>query len=500
MSENNLLKARVYECLIEEMDKTGNQEDRPVYHASPRVGWMNDPNGFSYYKGEYHLFYQYYPFKKEWGPMHWGHMKSSNLLHWDQLPAALAPDSDYDLEGCWSGSAVELRDGRHMLIYTGRTPLPAGTSQGEAGEIVQVQCLAFGDGLNYEKYEANPVITAQDLPDGASIYDFRDPKIWWDDQDQAYYLVVGNRAPDGRGQILLFRSLDGITWSHDSILASNNQRIGTMWECPDFFQIDDKAFLLVSPQEMAGQAQNQNIHGNVVISGTYDAASHRFDQGQARVIDRGYDFYASQSMEAPDGRRIMIAWMQAWENSRERKEDDRSWFGMMTVPRELSQKEGRLIQWPVRELETMRTRPVIVKDLTMEGSIALPEVKGRVLDLTVTIEPETAGSYDRFEIHLAQGQGYSTLLAYEPSTGRVIYDRSASGHGPDRLPPRSFVLDQPADRISFRILLDKYSSEIFINGGEEVISSTMLTPLEADGISFFSQGKTLVSLEKYDLF
>ena len=116
MTSQTLREARKYE---EASEKMIQKEERPDFHLSVRTGWMNDPNGFSYYKGRYHMFYQYYPYETKWGPMHWGHAVSSDLLHWDYLPAALAPDEAYDRDGCFSGSAVELPDGRQLLMYTG---------------------------------------------------------------------------------------------------------------------------------------------------------------------------------------------------------------------------------------------------------------------------------------------------------------------------------------------------------------------------------------------
>ncbi|MBO6152777.1 MAG: glycoside hydrolase family 32 protein, partial [Clostridia bacterium] len=165
-----LRDARRYEEGIETYIKP---EDRPGFHLSARVGWMNDPNGFSFYMGQYHMFYQYHPYDSHWGPMHWGHAVSTDLLHWEYLPAALAPDRIYDRDGCFSGNAITLPDGRQMLMYTGII-----NEIGEGGKTqeVQTQNLAFGDGLDYEKYEGNPVLTDADLPEGGSKYAFRDPK------------------------------------------------------------------------------------------------------------------------------------------------------------------------------------------------------------------------------------------------------------------------------------------------------------------------------------
>ena len=120
----------------------------PRFHVTGGVGWINDPNGFSLYRDEYHLFFQYNPYDVYWDTMHWGHVKTRDFIRWERLPCALAPDKSYDEFGCFSGSAVELRDGRHLLMYTG-------VAKADDGEDRQTQCIAFGDGINYEKYKAN---------------------------------------------------------------------------------------------------------------------------------------------------------------------------------------------------------------------------------------------------------------------------------------------------------------------------------------------------------
>ena len=163
MSSNILREARRHEEIAEQLIPP---QARPSFHLSSRVGWMNDPNGFSYYQGKYHLFYQYYPYESKWGPMHWGHAVSEDLLHWEYLPAALAPDTPADKDGCFSGSAVELADGRQLLMYTGVSAgpkLPDGTSDDR-----QTQCVAVGDGVNYEKCPGNPVLTGEDIPRAAA--------------------------------------------------------------------------------------------------------------------------------------------------------------------------------------------------------------------------------------------------------------------------------------------------------------------------------------------
>ena len=216
---HSLLFARAYE------QAAGGKiprESRPAFHLTPLTGWMNDPNGFCYYHGQYHLFYQYNPYDTEWDAMHWGHAVSHDLLHWTYLPAALAPDTSYDSYGCFSGSAAELPDGRHLLMYTG-----VRQEGGDKAKEYQTQCIAVGDGTDYKKYEKNPVLGSGALPEGLSPYDFRDPKIWRT-EDGGYRCVVGARRQDKRGVLLQYESRDGFEWRYIGVLAENDGRFGLM--------------------------------------------------------------------------------------------------------------------------------------------------------------------------------------------------------------------------------------------------------------------------------
>lgn len=498
MISEKLQQARDYE---KEKETAILPENRPVYHFTPLTGWMNDPNGFSWYQDRYHLFYQYFPYVTEWGPMHWGHAVSEDLLNWDYLPAALAPDQPYDEEGCWSGSAVEISDGaagsRQLLIYTGREPF----FNEERREIRQVQCLAAGDGRDYSKWDNNPVITSADLPEGASIYDFRDPKVWKDEEEACYYMAVGSRAADGHGQVLLYRSRNGFQWDYLKVLDASRGEIGSMWECPDFFELEGSAFLLLSPQDMVQEGEFQNRHGNVYIKGIYDKEKHDFIRQEVHALDFGYDFYAAQTMQAPDGRRILIAWMQAWENARTR-EYVNGWAGMMTVPRELSVKDGYLVQTPVRELLQRRRNPVILRRVPVSGRIRLEGVQGRCLDMTVSVSPGWKSDYDSFEIRFAEGeikgQYYAVILRYDKKEGLITLDRSVSGYRDDALPVRRLKVDSTG-QVKFRLLLDRYSAEIFVNDGRYTLTSVLETDQAAEGISFISEGDAEISVEKYEI-
>lgn len=487
-----LRDARKYE---ETGEKAITREMRPGFHLSPRVGWMNDPNGFSFYKGEYHLFYQYNPYSSHWDTMHWGHAVSSDLLNWKYLPAALAPDTVADRDGCFSGSAVTLADGRQMLIYTGveKVSLPDG---GDC--TLQRQCLALGDGIDYEKYGENPVLDGNSLPEGGSRYDFRDPKIFVR-ADASYGCVVGNCDEERDGSVLLFGSKDGFTWKFERILVKNRGRYGKMWECPDFFELDGKQVVIVSPQEMLPQGfEYHNGNGTLCLIG-HCGADGEFVEECNQSVDYGIDFYAPQTVLAPDGRRIMIGWMQNWDACPVNA-SNQPWFGQMSLPRELSIRDGRLIQKPVRELESLRRNEVRYENVTFTDVIKLEGVKGRKVDMEMTLRPgDGMNIYHKFAVRFAQDDDYQTSVSFRPHEGIVKVDRKFSGSRRAVIHQRRSLVRTEAGRLKLRIILDRFSAEIFVNDGEHVLTATMYTGQEADGISFFADGKVTMDIVKYDL-
>lgn len=470
---------------------------RPGFHLSARVGWMNDPNGFSYYKGEYHLFYQYHPYSCQWGPMHWGHAVSADLLHWRYLPAALAPETDYDRDGCFSGSAAVLADGSHLLMYTGvsKETQPDGSTCD-----VQKQCIAVGDGTDYEKFAANPVLDQENLPECASRFDFRDPKIW-QKPDGSYRCVAGNCTKEKDGQILLYSSPDGFRWKYEKILASNQKRFGKMWECPDFFALDGKQVLLISPQDMLPQGfEYHNGNGTVCLLGSYNEQTEEFTEEADQAVDYGIDFYAPQTVLAPDGRRIMIGWMQNWDTCGLHAPEELPWFGQMSIPRELSVKDGRLMQVPVRELEKLRGAQVKHENVTFSGITSLEGISGRRIDMELTVRPaEKSDIYQKFAVRFAQKESVYTSVSFRPYESIVKIDRKFSGSRRAIIHQRRCLVKNKDGRIKLRIILDSFSAEVFVNDGEYVLSATIYTDASADGISFFADGEVTADVIKYDL-
>ena len=493
MTSQLLLDARKYEEL---MEKRIEKETRPGFHLSARVGWMNDPNGFSFYNGKYHLFYQYHPYDSHWGPMHWGHAVSRDLLHWRYLPVALAPDSDYDRGGCFSGSAIEMPDGKHLLLYTGvsKEIQPDGNMRD-----VQMQCIAIGDGVDYEKYTGNPVIDKTSLPENGSKFDFRDPKIW-QKADGSYRFVAGNSTKEGDGQILLYRSKDGLQWQYEKVLAENRGRFGKMWECPDFFVLDGKGVLIVSPTDMLPQGfEYYNGNGTLCLIGTYDEETDTFTEEQNQAIDYGIDFYAPQTVLAPDGRRIMTGWMQNWETSSLHSKQE-PWFGQMSLPRELSVKNGRLFQNPIRELDKLHGEKVEYENVTFTDMICLDGIKGRKVDMELSIRPgDEQKIYQKFALRFAQDDTYQTSISFSPYDSILKIDRKFSGSRRAIIHQRDTLVRNEGGCLKLRIILDCYSVEVFVNGGEHVLSATFYTDLSADGISFYADGMVAMDIVKYDL-
>lgn len=491
----------------------------PVYHVAPPVGWLNDPNGFSWYKGEYHIFYQHHPYSVNWGPMHWGHSTSKDFFHWEHQPIAIAPGAFtegkewYDWDGCFSGCGYEF-EGKLWLMYTsqrfngdaGTNPSanpsgynPSGSAGG--GNVTERQCFAYSeDGINFTKYEKNPVI---DIPNDHPIIaniDFRDPKIW--DHDGKFYCAVGNRIHDrSRTQIVLFESENFFDWKFKSVAAISKPDYseGTMWECPGFAHFGDKYVMIISPQHVPPQGfLFHNIHQAGYMVGTLDYDTGVFTHGDFYTFDYGFDFYATTMMKNPEGRYFIIAWMAAWQSPFPEQED--GWATILTIPRELQMREdGKVVTVPPKELEAMRDEGVHYKDVSLNkaaGSrLSLDGVKGKVGELLVEIDTKKSR---KFAIELFTDGEEKTVLSYDEDTRVMTLDRDKTIAGGKGVRQAELT---PFDILKLRIYLDKSSIEIFVNGGEFVFSTRVYPRAESDNIVFVPQTETLeiASVDFYKL-
>lgn len=445
---------------------------RPLFHFSTPGGWCNDPNGFSEFNGKIHLFYQYHPYSTQWGPMHWGHVTSKDLLTWNLEPVALAPDSKADCNGCFSGTATSTEDGKQILAYTGVS------KDGE--ETVQNQCIAFGDGKTYKKYSKNPVITAKNIPFKYQKEHFRDPKIW--KKDGKFYMVCVIKQMDNYGAMVIFESKNAKKWIYKGILDSSKNDFSGMWECPDILNLDGKDMLIFSPQEMKSNYKLGFHEGNnsVYETGIFDYKKFKFfhdiraeNRCFAAQIDYGIDFYAPQTTKLSDGRTILIAWMQSWDSYI--TPENYLWSGMMTIPRELSFKNNRLYQNPIRELENFKTEEKD-SEIQPEKMEAILNQQERHFELDFSVAEQTSGT---IKIILGNTEEEYVLLKIDLYEQSIYFDRSKS-QVPGKISARKAKLPPKEENTKFRIIGDTCSLEVFVDDGKMAFTNAF----------FLSQTKT----------
>lgn len=325
---------------------------RPQFHLLPAQNWMNDPNGPIYWKGRYHMFFQYNPNAAHWGDMHWAHAVSADMIHWRHLPVALAPTAGWDdADGCFTGSAVNDR-GVATLIYTGVKAVTAerATLRDGVHNFREVQCLATSSDpelRTWKKWE-RPIL---EPPDDALLTGFRDPFLW---QQGAYWcLGVGSGQRKQGGRILLYRSRNLHDWEYLHPLASgdwterdsvNPVDSGEMWECPDFFPLGGKHVLLYSTARQV-----------LWETGELDAKELVFHPRRRGVLDYGA-YYAQKTQLDAKGNRILWGWIP--ETRPEDEFVSAGWAGCMALPRVLSlDANGDLEMRFAAEIQSLRAKP-----------------------------------------------------------------------------------------------------------------------------------------------
>lgn len=445
-------------------------------HFMAPVGWINDPNGLVQYKGEYHLFYQYYPYDSKWGPMHWGHAKSTDLVHWEHLPVALAPSESYDSGevlgyGCFSGSAV-VNGEELVLIYTGHV---------DNKEPMQVQCMATSkDGIQFEKYHQNPVI--DDYPEDGSP-DFRDPKVW--NHDGKWYMVVGSHK-DGKGKALLYVSINLKDWEYVGVASESDGTQGDMWECPDLFPLQNQHVILVSP--MYGKQNEKPFY----VIGDMNYEKGVFTQQIPRTLDYGFDFYAPQTLVDDNGRRIMIGWMEKWLTNMPSQEH--GWAGAMTIPRELLLEAGTIVkQRPVTELANLRTNEKHYDSFVVEDKWIVNEmdVSSEVI-VDFDLKETTASSFG-IQLRCSEDGNERTEIILDAAKKEIIFDRNFSGVGEKGMSKAPFTIND-GGTVQVRIFMDTTSVEVFVNDGEQVITNRIFPDESSKLFKLFSKdGKVSVS-------
>ena len=429
--------------LVESLGKANVEADpyRQQFHLQPPVGWLNDPNGLCVYGGQYHAFFQYGPFDVTGGVKHWGHAASKDLLHWEPLPVMLYPDEPFDCHGVYSGSA--LIEGTEMyLYYTGNVKNPGDFDYIKQGRGHNV-CLAVShDGKTVASKQC--LLYNKDYPAGLTCH-VRDPKVFV--YEGKYYMVLGARTLEDKGEVLVFESADKLHWNHINTLTTP-EPFGYMWECPDLFCLDGQWYLAVSPQGI----QCQNIYGCGYFAVYGDWRAH-CTLGEFHEADFGFDYYAPQSFVDENGRRIQIGWMGMPDADYGNAPTvAHGWQHCFTVPRLLTKGPGgTLLQTPVPELDARRSAAALTLRNGEEASLS------PCFDLTAA----PAGDFA-----LTVARGVELVYTEQDSTCVLQFTDPAQASGRTQ---RRTKLSAPCR--SVRVVGDRSSLEIFLNDGAAVFST-----------------------------
>ncbi len=460
---------------------------RQRFHFMAPAGWINDPNGCIYHEGRYHLFYQHNPCAGRWAAMHWGHAVSADLLHWEHLPIALAPSETYDDHpegGVFSGS-VAANGEELAALYTATTKI--------AARFVQTQCLATSadGGLTFRKYEANPLIPAP--PPGTSS-DFRDPKVIR--HGNLWYMVVGaslggGAHAGGEGCCMLYASPDLRRWEYRGIIARSGGKLGTMWECPDLFPLGGQWALTFSPMFSGDKT-------TVYFVGDMDFENARFHSRNSGELDRGGDYYAVQSMAAPDGRTLLMAWqngwdwMPGWKGFGPAPQD--GWCGNMALPRSVRlDGKNRITSQPADETRSLRRDEWTHSSLAVDAvPFPVPCADPVCFELALEIDI-TRTSARRLHVDLRGNGEQRTRLTLNFSEKRMLLNRTrADGGITDGI--RDCPLALETNSMDLRIFSDTTSLEVFADGGKACMSANIYPADREFGGSFLSTDDGTVAM------
>lgn len=470
---------------------------RPQFHFSPPENWLNDPNGLVYYDGEYHLFFQYYPDDIIWGPMHWGHAVSKDLVNWQHLPIALAPD---ELGYIYSGSAVidwnntaGFGEEAMVAIFTYHAPETEDQSQGIA--------YSNNEGRTWTKYEGNPVI-----PTPLNIRDFRDPKVMWFENKEGsghWVMLLGAGSA-----ILFYTSPDLKSWEPSGNFGFGYGSTSGLWETPDLFELPVDDGLETRWVLTVGLSNHAPAGGSGLqyFVGSFDGQTFTSENPKDAVLwgDYGADFYAGQSWNnAPDGRHIWLGWMNNWHYAATIPTS--TWRGSMTIPRELRLRrtdEGiRLVQTAVSELTQLRKTQYTWENLTITDEIyPLSMVQSETVEIVATIElPIEANG---FGICVRVGNGEATAIGYAPKSNTLFVDRTHAGES-DFNEQFAAIHTAPlkitGGLLKLHIFVDRSSVEVFAQDGLITFSERIFPSEQSVGIELFAQ-KTAVTFRKIDVY
>lgn len=459
------------------LDMRKNVSEDPMrlrFHLMPPTGWMNDPNGLCQLNGVNHVYFQYTPFLAGWGTKLWGHYTTRDWIHFQEEEPFLFPDCPWDRDGVYSGSAF-VKDGEIHYFYTGNVKLwDQDYDYIMNGREQNTIHLTSRDGLTAG--EKHLVLTNEDYPQDMSKH-VRDPKIFC--RDGKYYMVLGARDARSEGCALLYRSEDLEHWEYLERIRPE-EPFGFMWECPDLFEVDGQTLLTACPQGIPRQG---HLYQNVYQCGYFpielDLEHKKYHLGPFKELDKGFDIYAPQTFEDEQGRRILIGWMGIPDADYSYEATvPHDWIHAMTMPRVLHFRNGKVYQQPLPEMKELRKNKKTgrvrdfgewtPKDCCFEMKITTEEPSA---DLTLQLREDVTLSYEDQVLTLSMGK---------------------SGWGRTQ---RTMELEKLEDLTVFS---DTSSIEIFVNGGEEVMTTRVYSDSLIQQVRFLN-GEAGGFVEAYEL-
>lgn len=427
-------------------------------HLKAPGNWINDPNGFIYFKGKYHLFYQYFPYAPVWGTMHWGHAVSDDLVHWEHVGIALFPTIDKDQNGCFSGSALE-HNGMMNLYYTGIHYNKINPENIHVCKDDFESCqlmISSGDGMSFDNFNGKrvvvPVIEDKEIGD---FKDTRDPKVWKD--GDKFYMVLGSTYEKEIGRAVFYQSDDAVNWSYISQFRS--KRFGKTLECPDIFKVENEYVFIGSPMYIAEDAGGYEHHAVCMLAG-FEPRTCTLKLPQSyQYIDYGLDLYAPQTNVDKEGRRVMIAWMRMPKEVE--VPGKKPWNGMMCIPRVVQVKDGHIYFRVHPEVDQYFTQKVLTEERVLTKEADLKE-------MSVSAEQPY-----RVKVSLEEGEvlnigGYKIWVERDfIKTDRSEVFAGIEGHRMISSTPKLY------GKYRLDILVDPNLIEVFVNEGEYVISNVV---------------------------
>lgn len=450
-----------------QIDQTIEKLYRPLIHFSPAANWINDPNGMVYYDNVYHLFYQYHPYSSVWGPMHWGHATSSDLIHWKEQPIALYPDS---IGTIFSGSAVLDLHNTSGFGKDGKPPLVAIFTQHnhkleQSSNQFQTQSLAYSNdsGKTWTKYSGNPVLK------NPGITDFRDPKVMWFEPGKKWIMTLATK-----NYITFYSSLDLKTWNKESEFGREVGAHGGVWECPDLISFEQKGkkvwalIVNLNPGGPNGGSATQYFIGD------FDGHAFKSSQKDTKWLDYGPDEYAGVTWSNTGNRHLFIGWMSNWNYANELP--TKNWRNAMTIPRTLRLQDEKnelyIASAPAEEFTKIEEKVYHIGRSKVEKVLTFSDDKFK-LNIPARVNIEFDDVKD-FELVFSNTKEEQIIVGFDKKLNSYFIDRSRSGKtefhpgfGSRHYAPRI----SGKSKISICMVFDKGSVELFADNGLSVMTS-----------------------------